>query len=319
MRRLHYLNIDGKIGAMIARYTYHGLTWVDLESPTKDEIALLSEEFSLPHLVAEEMQSSTLRSKVDLYNNLIYLILHFPTITKKDVDPSNEQEIDFIVGEKFLITTRYELVDSIAQFSKAFEQKVTHRHIHDQAHAGILFVEMMKHIYKRSLHELEELSATIRLIEQHIFEKQESSVIREISRTKRKLLDFKQALRFHHNILDSYETVSKRFFGEEYGYHASLVTSEYNKVNALLESHSDILHELQDTNNSLLSTRTNEIMRTLTIITFVMVPLNIIPGIFAMTSNYIFIQNIQDFFFVIFATCIATLAIFIYFRYRKWL
>lgn len=304
---------------MIARYTYSGITWIDLESPSKEELSLLAEEFSLPHLVAEEMLSSTLRSKVDLYDNLIYLILHFPVTNRKGTEYSKEQEIDFIIGQNYIITTRYELVDSIKQFSKVLEHSVSNPAKKEFYQVGILFVEMMKHIYKRSLSELEDISDSMHMIEKHIFEKNEDSVVREISKAKRKLIDFKQTLRFHQPILESFENASKRFFGDEYSYHAALITSEYNKVNRLLESNSDILHDLQDTNNTLLTTRTNEIMRTLTIITFVMVPLNIIPGIFAMTSNFVFIQTIRDFFFVVFATCVATLAIFIYFRFRKWL
>ena len=83
---------------MISRYTYHGLTWVDLESPTREEILHISEEFLLPQLVGEEMFSSTLQSKVDLYDKFIYLILHFPVIDKNS-NQRNEQEIDFIISK----------------------------------------------------------------------------------------------------------------------------------------------------------------------------------------------------------------------------
>ena len=80
---------------MISTYTYKKLTWVDVTSPTQEEIIRLSETYNLPALVGEEMMGDTLRSKVDVYNKLIYLVLHFPRLrldAKNELPP--EQEID---------------------------------------------------------------------------------------------------------------------------------------------------------------------------------------------------------------------------------
>ncbi|MEK7106190.1 MAG: CorA family divalent cation transporter, partial [Patescibacteria group bacterium] len=125
----------------------------------------------------------------------------------------------------------------------------------------------------------------------------------------------------HRDILNSYEIASTRLFGTDYGYYANLVTSEFNKVNSLLESNRDALSELQRTNDSLLSTQTNDIMKTFTIMTFVMMPLTIITGIFGMNTsdNLTFIENKNDFFFVIGAMMITGLVMFLFFKLRKWL
>ena len=63
---------------MISKYTYKGVTWVDLESPTEEELVHVMEEFSIPVLVGEEMHTRSFQSKIDLYPTFIYLILHFP-------------------------------------------------------------------------------------------------------------------------------------------------------------------------------------------------------------------------------------------------
>lgn len=306
---------------MISRYTYSGLTWVDLESPTQDEVQHLLGEFNLPSLVGEEILTSTLRSKVDLYDDLIYVILHFPTGTGETFAKAGEQEVDFILGKKFIITVRYELIDPIHEFAKLFEKNSLGSNERMMNHSGYLFMEMLKQFYRHSFHELESIGQSIREIEDRIFENKEESVVRDISKTGRRLLDFKQAIRFHEDVLRSYETSSIRFFGEEYGYYATLITSEFNKVNALLDSQRDVLAELQRTNDSLLSTKSNDIMKTFTIMTFVMVPLTIITGVFGMNTSdgLIFIQDIHDFFFVISAMVLTACVMFIFFRFRKWL
>lgn len=305
---------------MISRYTYHDVTWVDIESPSKEEIVHVMEEFSVPDLIGEEMISSTLRSKVELYDNLVYVILHFPTVNSKD-GKTGEQEIDFIVGKNFLITVRYDTIDPVHEFSKLFESASVLNQEKMASHGGYIFVQMMKELYKTSLVELDELTKIIKEIEYGIFNGQEEVMVKKISHTSRKLLDFKQAVRFHRDILKSYETASTRLFGTDYGYYANLVTSEFNKVNSLLESNRDALSELQRTNDSLLSTKTNDIMRTFTIMTFVMMPLTIITGVFGMNTSegLVFIQNRIDFFFVVGAMTITGLVMFLFFKVRKWL
>lgn len=304
---------------MISRYTAHGLTWIDLESPTAEETAHVVEEFSLPHLVGEEMADHTLRSKVDFYPNFLYLILHFPAMST--AGNAIEQEVDFVIGKNFLITVRYELIERVADFSKIFEKKVMHEKDPVMHHGGLIFMQMMKEFYRKSLQELEGLTETIKDIERQIFEAHEASTVRRISATSRKLLDFKQSIRFHGEVLHSYESASKRLFGDEYAYYAEVITSEYRKVSTILESHRDVLAELQRTNDSILSSKSNEIMKNFTIMTFVMLPLTLITGVFGMNTlpDQIFIRNMQDFYFVIGAMLITGVVMFLFFKLRRWL
>lgn len=304
---------------MISRYTHHNTIWVDMESPTKEEILHIMEEFSVPDLVGEELVSSTLRSKVELYDNLVYVILHFPESRNKG--RHSEQEIDFIIGKNFLITVRYDKIDPVHEFSKLFETASMVDREKVSSHGGYIFVQMMKELYKTSMIEMEELTKVVREIEDSIFIGKEEDLVRKISHTSRKLLDFKQALRFHRDILKSYESSSIRLFGSEYGYYANLVTSEFNKVNSILESNSDALSELQRTNDSLLSMKQNSVMKKFTVISFVTFPLMLITGIFGMNTgpNIIFINSSSHFFFVIGAMLLTSLVMFIFFRIHKWL
>lgn len=300
---------------MISRYIHQGMTWVDIESPTREEIAHIVDEFTLPELIAEDMFSGTPHAKVDLYNNCMYLILHFPVKKKA------EQEIDFIIGEKFLITVHYERNEALTDFAKSLEHHHTASHSRPFAHAGILFADMMKHVYKHSLRDLAAISGVIKRIEHHIFDNREALTVREISETSHMLLDFKQALTFHEHILRSYERVSRKFFNEEYTYYTDIITAECHKVTSVLESNRDILQELQRTNDSLLSTKQNETLKNFTIITFIMVPLTVITGIFGMntTPDLILIRTARDFYVVVGSIIVTALVMVFFFRKRRWL
>lgn len=306
---------------MISKYTYKGLTWVDLESPTREEISHIQDEYDISGMIAEELSKESLRSKVDLYENGIYLILHFPVVRKAEGKMVPEQEIDFIIGDNYIITAHYEHIPVLHEFTKMFEVNSFLERGINSKHAGYVFTYMLKQIYGELYQELDHISDALRTIEHKIFQGKEEEMVRGISDTHRTLLDFKQALRFHGTVLSSFEKAAKEFFDEKFSYQLSVVTGEYNKLYNLLESQREILGDLRETNDSLLSAKVNETMRTLTIMTFVMLPITVIAGVFGMNTSdsIVFIRNFNDFLLVIGAMSVTGLVIFLFFKIKRWI
>ncbi len=303
---------------MISTYTYKGLKWIDLESPTEEELLHTVEEYGIPVLVGEEMHTKSIHSKVDLYPNFIYLILHFPQIGNKG-RLGTEQEIDFIMGNDFIITTHYEFIDSLHEFSKTFEVDAILEKRMDVDHAGFLFFHLIKTLYTNSRHQLTDINILLKDTEKKIFEGQEGHMVETISNINRMLLDFKQALRFHKEVLDSFELAAKQFFGEKFGYYLSAIIGEYNKTQAILDGHKEILDDLRETNDSLLANRTNDTIKMLTIITFLISPVTVISSLFMMDTKFILIQTKTDYFTILGAMLLTSCVAFIYFKKKKWL
>ncbi len=302
---------------MISEYTHKKVRWIDVESPTKEEISHLADVYNLPGSVAEELLTSTMRSKVDLHNNLIYLILHFPKYRHKEGEL--DQEIDFIIGKDYVMTVHYELINPLHEFSKKFEvNKMLDRGIRDE-HAGYLFYSIIKELYRDSLEELDDINKSLRDVEHDIFGEREEDTVHMISKINRRLLDFKQAIRFHREVLHSFEIAGRDFFGESFTYHLSGVIGEYNKVQTMLDGHKDILNDLRDTNDSLLTTKTNETIKVLTIMSFIMLPLTLITGVFGMNTDFIIIKQTSDFFVVVGAMTVTGLTMFLYFKLKRWM
>lgn len=304
---------------MVTRYTHKRLAWVDLESPTQEEVRGIMDEFHINPLVAEELLSPTLKPKVEQYDNCIYLILHFPA-SKHSHGKDKNQEVDFIIGKDFLITTRYDTIDPIHKFSKVFEVNSILDRSDMGTHAGYLFFYMIQKLYKALSHELEYVENSIEYIEDQIFNDHERDMVKEISRVSRQLLDFKQALSAHKDILGSFELAGKQFFGDAFGYHLRTIIGEYYKVENTVKFHLETAVELRETNNSLLSTKQNEIMKVLTIMAFVTFPLTLISSIFGMNTKWLpFVGQPHDFWIVISIMATIALLFFVFFKYKKWL
>lgn len=301
---------------MISTYTYKKLTWIDLESPTKEEILSLKETYNLPPLVAEELFSPTTRSKVDRYDDLLYLILHFPVAGGTG---RMQKEIDFAIGKDFIITTHYEAVNPLREFSKVFETDSVGGKENMAAHAGFLFFYIMRELYRNVMSELDDVNDSLGSIEDQIFDGKERKMVEVISDTNRMIVDFKQALRFHGEVLKSFESAGMDFFGEEFSFYLRGIIGEYNKIQNTLDGHKEILRDLRETNDSLLSNKTNEAMRTLTVLSFVILPLTLIAGIFGMNASFMFIGNLGDFFVIIGGMAVVGLLMLFFFRKKKWI
>lgn len=303
---------------MISKYTYKKLTWIDLEAPTKEEVRMITEEYRLPELLSEELITPIPRSKVERYDTAISLVLHFPVFARKK-RIETEEEIDFVIGKNYVITAHETPIDALNEFSKLFEVNSALGETVLGEHAGHLFYFMIREMYHHVHIQLESVSGAIRDIERKLFDGNEHKMVSAISTQNRTLVDFRQTLRFHREVLSSFERAATEFFGTDFSYYLSAITGEYNKIEQVLNGERETLSDLRDTNDSLLASKTNDIMQKLTIMNFIMLPLGLITWIFAMRSDIVYIRGNGEFFLVLGAMGLIAIAMYFYFRNKKWL
>jgi len=304
---------------MISTYKHKKLTWIDLDSPSKEEVRAVMEEYDIHPLVADELLSPTLRPKVDIYKNHIYLILHFPIISHKH-DGHSEAEVDFIIGKDFLITTHYGLFEPLTEFSKIFEVNSILEKSNMTDHAGFLFFYLIRELYNSLTDELDFTRHALDRIKEKIFTGHEAEMVQAISITERDLIGFKQAIQPHKEVLESFETASTKMFGKDFSYYANSIIGEYFRIYNRLGSQSEILLELRETNDSLLTTKTNEIMKVLTVMASLLLPAALIASIFGMNSADIpIVGKENDFWIIVWVMVAATVMLFLYFKYKKWI
>jgi len=304
---------------MLTKHTHKSITWIDLQSPTKEEVRAIMEEYNIHPLVANELLLPTIRPRVDVYNKFIYLILHFPTIIHSH-HSKTDQEIDFIIGKDFIITTHYGVVDTLNEFSKFFEVNSILTKDETGAHAGFVFFYMIRHLYQHIADELDNMNRALTNIENNIFKGQEHAMVKEISKVSRKLIDFKKATRPHREILESFEVAGKKLFGDDFSYYLGAISAEHYQISVTLENSIETLDEMRITNDSLLNTKTTDIMRVLTIMAFVTFPLMLVSSVFGMNTSFMpIVGTPNDFWVIISIMLVATAGFFAFFKYKKWL
>lgn len=268
-------------------------------------------------MIAEELMLPSAKPRVEFFNSHAYIILHFPAL--RHTHTSLEQEVDFVVGRKFIITAHYDTVDPLHKFSKVFEVNsiLDKNSIGD--HAGFLFFYMMKKLYKSVEYEIEHIRHHLGTIEEHIFGGQEVRMVRAISESARDLLNIRQTVEPHREVLRALETDGAKLFGENFAPYLRALSNEYYRVHNHITRNTDSLHELRETNNSLLSTKENETMRVLTIMALLTFPLSLLVSILQIDTIHNPIRGLPyDFWIILGTVIVVALCMVAYFKHKKW-
>ena len=305
---------------MISRFQHQGIHWIDLENPTSEEVEQVAQEFDLGEILPQDLLAPTLKPRADLYPRFAYAVLHFPA-GRHTGGASSVQEVDFVIGDKFILTAHYDTVPAVYDFTREFEAaSLLRRAENPKFKSGHILLELMERLYSGVEDELESLEDSIAAIEERIFAGYEREMVVAISNMSRELLNHKRTLAAHKDILDSLEQMAVMTLGEEFGVYLRGVKSFHARVFTHALSLADVMDELRETNIALLSTRQNEIMKNLTVMTFFTAPLALTAAIFGMTSPFIPLVNEPNGFWIILLGMALLTSLFLaYFKLKKWL
>jgi magnesium transporter len=303
---------------MLKKQNYKGITWIDSENPTKDEARELMEQYELSPEVAQDILLPTFKDKINANKDYIYLVLHFPAF-KHTHNKSHRQEIDFVIGKNFIITNRYESIDAMEKYAKIFEVNSILDKNEAEIGPGDVFLAMMQTIYQSMSDELDSINYLLREAEKNIFAGKEKDMVFELSRIGREVINFNHIVTPHGDILETLKQSAEKTLGKDFALELSKTVNEYHKISKILENVTEVLRELRETNNSLLSTKQNEIMKTLTIFTFFALPFTIITGFFQMNTKYTpIVNNDSGWLMIIGIELVVMIIVFIVAKRKKW-
>ncbi|HEY4523218.1 MAG TPA: magnesium transporter CorA family protein [Candidatus Paceibacterota bacterium] len=311
---------------MMYRQAHHGGVWVDLESPSDEEIRAVAREFEISERLEAELLSPTPFPLVSDDGRAALAVLHFPSHRNEHDSHAEEgdtrsQEVDFIVARHFVITVRYEVIAPLHRLRKLLESDEIlggKSSITTDTLLEILFAHLYAAVRDHTNHIADRLSH----IERDMFAGQQRSAVRAISNVSREYLHLLAALANQEEPLDRFLRALARpaCFGESFTERTERIKSERGQVESLVGTHRAVATELRETNNVLLSATQNEIMKTLTVINFIFLPLGLISWIFAMRTEGMPLIASEHAFWIVLGTMATVASLLILFVTKKrWL
>lgn len=310
---------------MITTHTHKDLTWLDLKSPTNEEITGIVKRYNLNPLVGEELARTSGLTRVNFYKSHILVVLTLPVrIRNGNIYEIVDRELDVVIGKDFIVTSRDETIEQLEYFSKIFDANLILDKDMKLEHAGHLFYYIVKRMHAGMYQDLENIKDSLRDAESHIFKGDEKAMVEVLSYLSRELIDFKQTVHAHHDMwaeITAYaeKNKEKSMFGPEFHEYAHAVKDEAIHINEVISNARELLTDLRETNDALLNTKQNEIIKFLTLVSFIFYPITFIASLFTIPGIHVpLTTGTNDWWIIVGIMAVVTIAIAAYFKKRDW-
>jgi magnesium transporter len=298
-----------------------GIFWVDFvgEDPQHCEAILLN-TFGFHPLAVDDALHETHVPKVDDWEAYLYVVLkdiHFHR-GEGDID---SLELDVFIGRNYIVT-HHDLpiptVDSVWNACQRDQRQFRHG-------ADRILYRITDELTTNYMKVVEALDEEIELVEDEVFEKPSPQMVQSIFELKRVTLHLRRIISPLREVLnklarDDYAVIDDReriYFRDIYDH---LV-----RLHDISESLRDLVGGVLDTYLSVINNRMNEIMKTLTLITTLFMPISFVAGFFGMnffqptSANLIPWTSNRAFIVMMLITILTPFSMFLWMRKRKWM
>lgn len=298
-----------------------GLRWVNIESPTPLEWSWLQEHFDFHALDLEDVLSRNQRPKIDEYPDYLFIVLHFP-VYDSSVGRLNVGELDIFVGPDFVVTIPNKALPPVEYLFERCRQEEELRDKLFNRGSGYLLYRIVDDSFDYCFPMLRKIGNKLDVIEDDIFvEGRSHEVVRDISEVKQEIINFRKVIRPQRPVLRDLENVKRRFLAPDLDLEIYFddIVDAHERIWDMLENYKEMVEALEDTNESVLNHRVNEILRVLTSISVIVLPLTLIASIWGMNVGVPGDGDSGDFYVVIALMVVILIGMLTYFRKRDWL
>ncbi|MDN7240218.1 magnesium/cobalt transporter CorA [Planococcus sp. N028] len=285
--------------------------WADFNMPTDEETSLLGSFFHFHPLAIEDCIHSLQRPKLEHYENLSFLVFH--TLNQKTLEAL---EVDLFIAENFTVSFHYEDLNEINYVWDYFQRSTSN----DRLKPVEVAYKIMDKVVDSFFPIMDEMEDHLLGIENSGEERLAGNMIIQKTFEIRKDL-----LKLRQTVLPTRDLVyrileSKRFIiQEQKRAYFQDIHDHLIKLSQIIESNRELTSDIRDNYISMNSFRMNNIMKTLTVITTIFMPLTFLAGIYGMNfTNMPELNWDAGYYVILFIMLLIGISMFIWFKYKGW-
>jgi magnesium transporter len=297
-----------------------GLTWIHLDAPTTEHAQALADRFGWHPLDVEDVMSKRQRPKVDDYADEGYLfaVLHFP-VYDRTIQRLNAAELDVFVGPDYLVTLPgVELLPVTRLFRRCEEDEAFREQLFSKG-SGRLLYEVLDDLFDYCFPILDKIGHKLDALEDDVFEGRSEEVVRDISNVKQEIISYRKIVKPERSTLRLLERHVERFLPEELELYFDDIVDAAERIWDILDNYKEVVEALEDTNESVISHRQNDVLRILTVFSVVLLPLTLITGFFGMNVGFPGEGTAAAFWTIVAVMVLSLSGLLAFFRWKRWL
>ena len=306
--------------ARVEQIESSGLRWINIERPGGLERAWLEEHFDFHALDLEDVLSRNQRPKIDVYDDYLFSVLHLPVFDRA-VRRLGSGELDLFVGPDYVITLPNQPLQPVEYM---FERCRANAELREQLFSrgsGYLLYRVVDDSFDYCFPMLRKIGNKLDGLEDEIFDGRSEEVVRDISNVKQEIINFRKVIRPQRPVLRDLEKVKQRYLATDLDLEIYFddIVDAHERIWDMLENYKEVIVALEETNESVISHRLNEVLRVLTSISVVILPMTLIASIMGMNSWVPFEHDEEGFFLALVVMAVILIGLVLFFRRRRWL
>src|SRR5215204_1799922 len=298
----------------------NGLRRVNIEWPGSLERSWLEEHFEFHALDLEDVLSRNQRPKIDVYDDYLFIVLHLPVF-----DPQAGRlgtgEPDVFVGPDYVVTIPNLPLQPVEYLFERCRAKEELREQLFSRGSGYLLYRLVDDSFDYCFPMLRKIGNKLDALEDDIFEERAEEVVRDISNVKQEIINFRKVIRPQRPVLRDLEKVKQRYLATDLDLEIYFddIVDAHERIWDMLENYKEVVEALEDTNESVISHRVNDILRVLTSISVIVLPLTFIASLWGMNVGVPGEGDQTGFWIITGAMITMLVGMVVFFRRRGWL
>jgi len=294
----------------IAWLNFHGLE-------NKDEIEVLCKKLDIDRLSVDTIYNPSRRPKVEEYTNYVFFSIKSALPTDQYDQQLAQEQISFILGKNYLISFQDKSSDHFTDVRNRIE---TARGKIRLKNSDFLLFRMLEAIIDNYFEVIEDISTTIEEIEARLHKSENKSILNQIEREKRKLIELRKIALPMRDISSQLETSESIFFEKSNHQYFSHLRSSCVSVLEEIDANKQILEGMANLFYAAQGQRMNEIMKVLTVVSSIFIPLTFIVGVYGMNfENMPELKYWYGYYTVVAVMFLIAFGLLFYFFKRGWL
>ncbi|MEY4350225.1 MAG: magnesium and cobalt transport protein CorA [Bacteroidota bacterium] len=309
---VHQICTDFEPNAIDPDYVY----WLNFHSLNdRDSLELLCQKLQLDKLSIESIFLPLRRSKVEEYPNYLFFQIH--TLKNNSSSASDSEKLSFIVGKSFLLSFQEHQGQHFSEVRQRIEK--SKGKIRSQKSDFLLF-RLLDALIDEIFVKTEEVSDQIDIIDAGIHSAMKGELLRDIEMQKRELIELRKLIQPIKDLLAGLETMEHPLIDPSNTHYFKNLRNSCTSLLEDVEAHKQILDSLSNLYYAAQGQRMNEIMKVLTVVSSIFIPLTFIVGVYGMNFKYMpELEYPYGYYTVVGVMICIGVGLFAYFMKRGWL
>ena len=293
------------------------VTWINIVGIHQAEIMeKIANHFGIHSLVMEDILNTGQRPKMDDLEDYVYVVLKMLNYNEED-DEIDAEQISIILGQNLVISFQEKERDV---FEPIRERIRKNKGRIRKKGADYLAYALLDSVVDNYFTILEKIGERIEFLEEELVENPSTQTLQEIHRLKREMIFLRKSIWPLREVISGLERGESSLIKETTVIYLRDVYDHTIQVIDTVETFRDMLSGILDVYLSSISNKMNEVMKVLTIIATIFIPLTFLAGVYGMNFRYMpELEWRWGYFAVLFLMAVVGIGMVIYVRKKKWL